>query len=140
MSFRGSVFALLLLPLAACGSRSQESTTIRAYYDGALYAASYRELNGTGAANESFSILYESDLGLVGGGEFVSVLGDAGANPVWHEVQVSGNQCAPDSLCAVPRQLLSAAEILAAVGTRPDEVHLVTTTTRCSVLGLQPAR
>jgi hypothetical protein len=131
------IWIALVGGLAACGGGT---TTISAYYDGALFTASYRELGPGATANEPFSVLYQSDPGLVAGGAFVSVLSaTADAAPIWHEVQVSGNQCAADQLCAAPAQLTSVAQILAAVGDGPAQIHLVQTGTRCSVVGMQPA-
>ena len=128
---RGSALSILLL--AACGAAPrQEPTTIEAYYQGQLFSASYRELEG-GTVTSDAAVLYESEQPLVGGAPFVRVL-DGTASPVWHEIAVSGVGCA--GACAPPRQLRSAEEILAAQAA--GEVRLIETGTRCSVLGLEP--
>jgi hypothetical protein len=115
--------------LAACDGRNDPPmNTIEAYYQGRLYTASYRELP---SGDESASILYQADSGVLGGAPFVAVLGGS-LTPVWREIQVSGNQCALNEVCAVPRQLISAEDILAAT-----DVHLVTTGTGCSVVDLR---
>jgi hypothetical protein len=124
---RGIIVAALL-SLAGCDGRDDASvTTINAFYQGRLYSASYRELPSGG---ESASILYQSDAGVLGGAPFVAVLGGS-LTPVWREIQVSGNQCSLNEVCAVPRQLTSAEDILAAT-----DVHLVMTATGCSVVDL----
>jgi hypothetical protein len=143
MLHRGIALALLF-PLGACSAASSaigadESTTIDAYYRGALYRASYRELGaGSDTPGAQVSLLYQADAGLFGGAPFVSVLSATTSEPVWREVQLAGNQCPPGEICAVPAQLTSVEEILAAVGDGPDQIHLVTTDTRCSVLGVRP--
>ncbi|HZS41464.1 MAG TPA: hypothetical protein VFF06_31760 [Polyangia bacterium] len=147
MLHRGTAVAFLF-PLVACSAAPSgepsgaAASTIEAYYGGELFTASYREFEAQDdAAGESVSILYQSDPGIAGGGAFVSVLSamSSGSNPVWHEVQLSGNQCPRGEVCAVPVQFTSAAEILAAVGDGPEQIRLVPTDTRCSVLGLRPA-
>ena len=132
MLHRGIALAVVLL--SACSStEEQEVTTISAWYEGALYLGSYRELEGDARAEAT---LYQSDPGLTDGSEFVSVLDTLGGpNPVWREVQVSGNQCGLDAACAVPHQYTSADEIAAAVAA--FEVHLVETRSRCSVVDLR---
>src|SRR5437016_2553595 len=115
MLFRGIAVAVVL-PLLGCsgstgGETAQEPITIQAWYNGALFTASYQE--HPGSAPTQASTLYQSDPGIVAGGSFVSVLGGAIGNNVWREIQVSGNQCARGELCAAPRQFTSADEILA---------------------------
>jgi len=133
------------MTLVACSAPStsdtQDATTIEAFYAGNLFTASYRELaSGGDTANGSATVLYQSDPGIVDGTAFVSVLEAMGADvPVWREVQVSGNQCAFGELCAVPIQFTSAEQILASVGAGPDQVHLVSTPTRCSVRDVRPS-
>jgi len=144
MLVRGIAVALLF-PLAACSAPSSagvadESITIAAYFGGALYSASYRELGAGDVAAGDVSLLYQADAGLAGGAPFVSVLSatSSGSASVWREVQLSGNQCARDELCAVPAQFTSVDEILAAVGEGSDRIRLVPTATRCSVVGVRP--
>ena len=140
MPQRGIALAALLTSFACGCSGRSDATVIQAFYAAKLFTATYRELPGAPTANEAYSVLYESDAGVAGGAPFVSVLSAIGENnPVWHEVQVSGNQCASDEACAVPVQLMSEEDILSAVGTGPDQVHLVPTGIRCSVVGVKPA-
>jgi hypothetical protein len=135
---------VLWLPLCACGSvepQSEAPITIDAWYAGRMVTASYRELpSAESATSAEVSILYQADPGLSVGGAFVSVLGATNGvlQPAWREVQVSGNQCASDRVCAVPRQFTSAEELLAAVGLAPHQIHLVATSTHCSVVGVRP--
>jgi hypothetical protein len=128
MLHRGIALAALLSLPACSGGSDASITTIDAYYQGRLYSAAYRELSSDG---DGASLLYQSDLGLAGGTPFVAVLGGTLTN-VWREIQVSGNQCAANEVCAVPRQFTSADEILAAA-----DIHLVETHSGCSVVDLR---
>ena len=114
--------------LCACDGRNETPITIDAWYQGRLYTASYRELPSDGSA---VSLLYQSDSGIAGGAPFVAVLGGT-LTSVWREIQVSGNQCARNEGCAVPRQFTSADDILGAA-----DVHLVDTGSGCSVVDLR---
>ena len=137
------VTCLIGLSLFGCGGAPPERDapiTIQAYYSGRLVVASYRELVSTESlSSDRVSLLYQSDPGVASGSAFVSVLGPIGGelSPAWREVQVSGNQCAADRVCAVPRQFISAEDLLAAVGAGPEGVHLVATSTHCSVIGVR---
>jgi hypothetical protein len=140
---RFGIALALLLPLQACSGGEEDSSQkdhyyIDAYHDEALFRAAYRELPpGSEAADDSISIFYESKPAMLDGGSFVHVLGGSVSNPVWRKILVSGNQCARDQICAVPRQYFSAAQILAAVGT---EIHLVPTHSLCEVSSIRPKK
>jgi len=92
------------------------ASVIPAFYDDKLFNIQFVEFSDTAAEallehNPSLNFIYQSDAGLPGGAEFISVI-DAipgpGFNPIWEEVQITftaGN---------TPRQLFSDEEIEAA--------------------------
>jgi hypothetical protein len=124
------------------------NTVMPAFYEDHTFMINFQELPSGGEAatlanNKSVNTIYQSDPGIIGGGEFVSVINQIqgkGFNPLWNEVQVSGNECPLTAICAVPKQFTSEADIFAAEGTGPNQIHLVPTTEvyRCAVLGPAP--
>jgi hypothetical protein len=135
MLFRG--ISVAILGLCGCGAApapaADDAVHIRAYYQGTLFTASYRE--AAGITNRPASTLYEADSGMASGDAFVSVLGGSVENRVWREVQVSG--CA-GALCAVPFQLRSEEEVLGAVDA--GAIHLIETDSLCNVLDVRPMK
>ncbi len=108
-----------------------------AYYDGVVRTINFKLLPERAQValhthNKSFNIVYQSDPGLPGGEEFISVLdavpGD-GFNPIWEEVQITFTEG------HTPRQLYSDTEILAAVGNGEITLSDTDEMYRCSVIG-----